>query len=87
MADVNPDVLAQMKRIWSAVNDGTVDKATINDALRLMHDILSGAAYEALPPVDPVEDAPSTHEEEEPEPVDEGEGEDHPHRRKARKKR
>jgi len=46
MSEVHPDVLAQMKRIWSAVNDGTLDRDTVNDALRVMHDLLTGAAYE-----------------------------------------
>jgi hypothetical protein len=46
MAEINADVLAQMKRLWSALNDGTVDVVTANDALRQMHDFLTGAAYE-----------------------------------------
>jgi len=78
MADeVNPDVLAQMKRIWSAVNDGTLDKDTVNDALKQMHDFLSGAAYEAADPS--AEDTEETAEAA-------GEGEGHPVR-KPRKKR
>jgi hypothetical protein len=42
MSDIDPDVLAQMKRIWSAVNDGTLDKDTVNDALAQMQTLLTG---------------------------------------------
>lgn len=78
---VNPDIEAQMKRIWSALNDGTVDVVTARDALRQLHDILSGAAYEAPPP------PPTGGVEAAAEDVGEDEGgEDHPHRR-ARKRR
>ena len=60
--EVNPDVLAQMKRIWSAVNDGTLDKDTVNDALRQMHDFLSGAAYEEHAPMGPDEPDAAEHD-------------------------
>jgi hypothetical protein len=78
--EVNPDVLAQMKRIWSAVNDGTLDKDTVNDALRLMHDFLTGAAYDDA--------SPDTAGEEAVAEVAEPAGEEAPHpRKKPRKKR
>lgn len=82
MAEINPDVLAQLHRIHSAVNDGTVDKPSIVDALAKLWELLSG-------PRDPIEEAPSTHEEEEPEEADEPEDEpdEHPHRAKSRRKR
>jgi hypothetical protein len=80
MSDINPDVLAQMKRIWSAVNDGTLDKDTVNDALRQMHDFLSGAAYEAHDP------EPMGPDEADAEEVDVG-SEEHSHKKKSRKKR
>jgi len=60
--EVNPDVLAQMKRLWSALNDGTVDIATANDALRQMHDFLSGAAYEEHAPMGPDEPDAAEHD-------------------------
>jgi len=75
--EVNPDVLAQMHRIHKAANDGTFDKDTINDALKKMHDCLTGAAYETAEDV--VEDV---------EEAGADEGEEHPaHARKPRKKR
>jgi hypothetical protein len=74
MSEINPDVLAQMKRLWSALNDGTVDKETANDALKKLHDILSGAAH-----TDPTSATEEVAEEGDAE-------EDHPHR-KPRKKR
>jgi hypothetical protein len=66
MAEINPDVLAQMHRIHAATNDGTFNKDVINDALRLMHDYLSGVAYEvseAAPEVEAHEagHAPAVH--------------------------
>ena len=50
MAEINADVLAQMHRIHVATNDGTFNKDVINDALRMLHDFLSGAAYEKPDP-------------------------------------
>jgi len=80
MSEVNPDVLACMHAIHKATNDGTFDKDAINEALRKLHDFLTGAAYEAADPsADPTE---------EPEAVEVGgEGEEQPHARKPRRKR
>jgi len=66
-----------MHAIHKATNDGTFDKDAINEALKKMHDLLTGAAYEAA-------DA-SADDTEEAEATDEGE--EHPHGRKPRKKR
>jgi hypothetical protein len=74
MSDINPDVLAQMKRIWSAVNDGTLDRDTVNDALMQMHSFLSGAAYELPDPV-------VTEEQDEASAAEE-----HPHKKPRRKR-
>jgi hypothetical protein len=71
MAEIDPNVMAQLHRIHAATNDGTFNKDVINDALRMLHDFLSGAAYE--------EPTPTVTEE-----VVE---EEHPHRKPARKKR
>jgi len=73
--EVNPDVLACMHAIHRAANDGTFDKDAINEALKRMHDFLTGAAYETADAV--VED--------DEEPADEAE--DAPHARKPRKKK
>jgi hypothetical protein len=62
MAEINPDVLAQMHRLHSALNDGTVDLATANDALRKLHDFLSGAAYDKSDPTGGDEAPPAHHE-------------------------
>jgi len=71
MTEINPDVMAQLKRIWSAVNDGTLDRDAVNDALMKLRDLLSGdEEYSVV-----VEDA--ADESEDPTPVP----------RKPRKKR
>lgn len=91
MVEVDPDILAQLHRIHRAVNDGTLDRDTVNDALRLIHDILSGALAERgqadeatgrAEPEDVGNGGPTGAEEER----DEG-GEDHPAKRRARKRR
>jgi hypothetical protein len=77
MAQINPDVLAQLHRIHSAVNDGTLDKAVVNDALAKVHDLLSGAAYEEASPTPATEEVAAEEEGEE----------DHPHKARGRKRR
>jgi hypothetical protein len=77
MTEINPDVMAQLHRIHSAVNDGTVDKDAINDALRRLHDYLTGAAYKGVP-IGPDEPDAAEH--------DVG-GEEPAHKAKPRKKR
>lgn len=74
--EVNPDVLAQMKRIWSALNDGTVNRDEANAALKDLHDVLSGAAYDDV-----------AAEVTEPGPeAEEGGEDDHPARKPRKKK-
>lgn len=84
MAEIHPDVLAQMKRIHSALNDGTVDRATANDALRALWELLSGTAEsegtESEPVADEGNDGPSAEEDD----ADPDEGS---HKRKTTKKR
>ena len=41
MAEINPDVMAQLHRIHVATNDGTFNKDVINDALGRLRDYLS----------------------------------------------
>ena len=81
MSEIDPNVLAQMKRIWSAVNDGTLDKDAVNDALKQMHDFLSGAAYEQSDPVAIDEDGDEVVEH------DTGSSSPPVHAKKPRKKR
>ena len=62
--EIHPDVLAHMHRIHHAVNDGTVDKAAVNEALAKLWELLS-------PPRDPMEEAGQPPDEEAPEPEEE----------------
>jgi hypothetical protein len=73
MAEINPDVMAQLHRIHVATNDGTFNKDAINDALRVLHDLLSGAAYDT----DPTSATEEVAVEEE----------EHPHKARSHKKK
>jgi len=76
MAEVNPDILAQLHRIHQAVNAGTLDRDSVNDALRLIHDFLTGKAYEEAPEAEVADDE-----------ADDEADDVHPTKRAPRKKR
>lgn len=61
MSDIPSHVLEQMHRIHRAVNDGTVNKDEVNDALAMLHHILSGAADEPADETDDETDPPEDH--------------------------